>query len=306
MLREVFLEPTWREGQDAPAAPEPRQVSAVPAYRPPVDRSRLEEPADDRAALLSARLLLSASPPANPSALHWSRRPAAPHPPAFLTRAVQPKDLLTFGDQSAARGAGYAARGDWRRAFRSYVVGAEILRQLLAGDEPSQELRDRARRRLEVVLSIAEELKQAHPDLLLLSPSRRASEVAIARAWGDVDASTAGAQAVLAGEENRAGNALFKAGCGPIHQLAPRAQPLRRGRKLTADHCCQQQVQRRGVQIHGVAGAGRHPTACARQPFGGVPQDGRPRRCAARRPRRGRPRAGGGRTACRRTVAAGC
>ena len=114
----------------------------------------------------------------------WSRRPVAPHPPAFLTRAVQPKDLLTFGDQSAARGAGYAARGDWRRAFRSYVVGAEILRQLLAGDEPSQELRDRARRRLEVVLSIAEELKQAHPDLLLLSPSRRASEVAIARAWG--------------------------------------------------------------------------------------------------------------------------
>ena len=225
MLREVFLEPTWRDGQDAPAAPKPRQVSAVPAYCPPVDRSRLEEPADDRAALLSARLLLSAqSPPASPSALHWSRRPAAPHPPAFLTRAVQPKDLLTFGDQSAARGAGYAARGDWRRAFRSYVVAAEILRQLLAGDEPSQELRDRARRRLEVVLSIAEELKQAHPGLLLLSPSRRASEVAIARAWGDVDASTAGAQAVLAGEENRAGNALFKAGCGPIPSRATAPQ----------------------------------------------------------------------------------
>ena len=105
MLREVFLEPTWRDSQEGPAAPEPRQVSAVPAYRPPVDRSRLEEPADDRAALLSARLLSAHSPPANPSALHWSRRPAAPHPPAVLTRAVQPKDLLTFGDQAAARGA---------------------------------------------------------------------------------------------------------------------------------------------------------------------------------------------------------
>jgi tetratricopeptide (TPR) repeat protein len=133
-------------------------------------------------------------------------------PPLPPDRSVQPSDLLAWADASAARGAGYATRGDWRGAFRSYIVAAELLGQLLADVEPSQELRDRARRRMDVVVGIAEELRQDHPRLLLLAPSQTTPEVAIASAWGELDEAAAGARAALAREENRAGNAQFKAG----------------------------------------------------------------------------------------------
>ena len=214
-LRAVFLAPSWgdqlshdRTG-DSVANVDSRAFDAA---------ARLWEPEDEPGATHRARTaqrlagFQAYAPPKALAATHWARRPAPPGPPASLTRSVQPHDLLAWADASAARGAGHATTGDWRGAFRSYVVAAELLGQLLGGDEPSQELRERARRRMDVVVGIAEELREANPQLLLFAPSAPSPAVAVARAWGKLDEAITGAQATLSREENRAGNAQFKAG----------------------------------------------------------------------------------------------
>jgi tetratricopeptide (TPR) repeat protein len=125
---------------------------------------------------------------------------------------VRPSDLLAWADASAARGGGYATNGDWRAAFRSYIVAAQLLSQLLSGVEPHRELRDRARRRMDVVVGIAEEIREQHPRLLLNKPSQSTPEAVVASAWAELDETAADARSTLAREENRAGNAQLKAG----------------------------------------------------------------------------------------------
>ena len=125
---------------------------------------------------------------------------------------MRPSDVLAWADASAARGAGCATNGDWRAAFRCYIVAAELLAQLLADIEPHPELRARARRRMDVVMGIAEEIQEQHPQLLLLKPSRPAPETVIASAWAELDETATDARSTLAREENRAGNAQLKAG----------------------------------------------------------------------------------------------
>ena len=132
--------------------------------------------------------------------------------PCCIGRSVRPSDLLAWADASAARGAGYATHGDWRAAFRSYIVAAELLAQLLADVEPNQDLRDRARRRMDVVVGIGEEIRKQHPRLLLLQPSQSTPEVVVANAWAELGENAADARSTLAREENRAGNAQLKAG----------------------------------------------------------------------------------------------
>lgn len=129
-----------------------------------------------------------------------------------IGRSVRPSDVLAWADASAARGAGYATNGDWRAAFRSYIVAAELLAQLLNDVEPHPELRDRARRRMDVVMGIAEEIREQHPQLLLLKPSQPALETVVASAWAELDETAADARSTLAREENRAGNAQLKTG----------------------------------------------------------------------------------------------
>ena len=152
------------------------------------------------------------SPPQDFRAFHWHQRPTPPRPPPELSRTVRPRDIVGWANARAARAAHAGCQGDWRAAFRGYIVASQLLQLVLESDEPTQELRDETRRQMAELLDTAEALKQLHPENLLLSTANTEPEVAIGRAWADIDVATAAAAAAHAVEENLAGNTELKSG----------------------------------------------------------------------------------------------
>ena len=163
-FRKVFFEPTWREDPTGAGqlshdstrrrrgAGESVQTRAAPPNIGSLAAQLLGPQgfAGERLAQAEERLRTrrSWSPPQDFRAFHWHQRPTPPRPPPELSRTVRPRDIVGWANARAARAAHAGCQGDWRAAFRGYIVASQLLQLVLESDEPTQELRDETRRQM--------------------------------------------------------------------------------------------------------------------------------------------------------------